>query len=293
MLAVVNRAAGGGRCGRLVDAALARLREGGLEIEVAETTGPGHATRIAREAYDAGVRRFIAVGGDGTVHEVVNGVVPGDERVKLGFLPLGTGNSFLRDFSDRGADYAIECLLEGRSRPCDLVRVSHRDGVVHSINVLCFGFPADVASMTNRWFKWAGPVGYILGVLTCLVRLPRRAFPLRLDGARELQDDRCLFLTFNNSKFTGGTMMIAPQADTADGLAEHVRFGPIGRLSLLRNFPKLFDGTYVNLPYASRQPVRRVEFELEGPIDIMIDGEVKTVHPESIEVLPDVLDVVA
>jgi len=90
--------------------------------------------RIAREAYGRGRRRFIAVGGDGTSYEVVNGLFPeagAGERPTLGFLPLGTGNSFLRDFSDRGVEHAIESLIAGRMQGCDVLRLRHRGGVIH------------------------------------------------------------------------------------------------------------------------------------------------------------------
>jgi len=294
MLAVVNPRAGGGRCGRRVDEALDRLRASGLEIEVARTEKPGHATELARAAWDRGFREFIAVGGDGTAHEIVNGVLPGGEgRPVLGFLPLGTGNSFLRDFSSEGVDHAVACLKEGRTRPCDALRLEHADGVVYSINLVCLGFPADVAAVTNRRFKRLGAAGYVLGVLACLARLPRRTFPMRPDGAAEPERTPCLFHTFSNSKYTGGRMMIAPRAETGDGLIEHVRMGPIGRLSLLRNLPRLFDGSYVEHPQAGRRSVRRVEFELEEPVDVMIDGEVRRLSVASLEVLPHRLDVLA
>src|ERR1700751_4385458 len=100
--AIVNPAAGGGKSARLAGPALARLREKGLRIDVIASTGPGHAVELAREAYEQGYRRFLAVGGDGTAHELINGVFalqPGVPRIELGFLPLGTGNSFLRDFT--------------------------------------------------------------------------------------------------------------------------------------------------------------------------------------------------
>src|SRR4051812_46745340 len=109
-LAIVNPAAGGGRCGRMAEAALNGLRAGNVDLEIATTKQPGDATLLARAAYARGVRHFIAVGGDGTVCEIVNGLFPeaaspttNEDRPSLGFLPLGTGNSFLRDFSDKGA----------------------------------------------------------------------------------------------------------------------------------------------------------------------------------------------
>src|SRR3990172_1178628 len=118
-----------------------------------------------------------------------------------------------------------------------------------------------------------------------LLWLPRRAFPLRVDGAPDMDRRRCLFLSFNNSKFTGGNMMIAPQADSADGRVEYVRWGPIGRLGLLYNLRRLYDGSHLIHPQASRQAVRRVDFTLEGPVDVMVDGEVLRLHCETLEVL--------
>ncbi len=225
-LAIVNPAAGGGRSRKMLGPALERLRAGGVAVDVAETRGPGDAARIAREAYGRGRRRFIAVGGDGTSYEVVNGLFPeasGGERPTLGFLPLGTGNSFLRDFSDRGVEHAIESLIAGRRQTCDVLRMRHRGGVIHYINLLSVGFPADVATLRARRFSRQGELGYIISIFLGLARLQRRPFPVRVDGDTDFDRRRCLFLTFNNSKFTGGTMMIAPKAEVSSGLIEYVR----------------------------------------------------------------------
>lgn len=293
-LAVINPAAGGGRCGRLAGAAIEKLRAAGIAIEVAETSSAGDATRLVRAAYARGQRQFLAVGGDGTAFEIVNGLFPEatrGERATLGFLPLGTGNSFLRDFTERGAAHAMEAILAGRKQSCDVLRLEHATGEIYFINLLSIGFTADVTAAANRRFKRLGELGYILGVLVCLAQLRRRAFPLRVEDETVFDRRRCLFLTFNNSKFTGGKMMIAPRASTNSGLIEYVRWGPIGRLGLLRNFPKLFDGTHIAHPLASRNAVRRVEFALEAPVDVMIDGEVLTLDCRKIEVLPSALDV--
>lgn len=294
-LAIVNPAAGGGRSRKLLEPALDRLRSGGLEVKVAATQVPGEATSIAREAYGRGVRNFIAVGGDGTSYEIVNGLYPqaltGD-RPTLAFLPLGTGNSFLRDFSDRGVEHAIESLLAQRSRPCDVMRLRHRAGVIHYINLLSMGFSADVATLRARRFSGWGELGYLTSIFLTLARFNRRPFPVRVEDDTDFDGRRCLFLTFNNSKFTGGTMMIAPQAEIDDGLVEYVRWGPIGRLGLIRNLPGLYDGTHIEHPLAERKAVRRVEFKLEAPVDVMIDGEVLTLHCEELDVLPAALNVV-
>lgn len=292
-LAVVNPAAGGGRCRRLVGPALERLRAGGIELEVVETNAAGRAIQITREAYERGYRRFIAVGGDGTSYEIVNGLFPGaQEPPTLAFLPLGTGNSFLRDFSERGVEHGIESLLARRSQPCDVIRLTHKDGVLHYINLLSVGFAADVATLRARRFAGWGEFGYQSSIFITLARFKRRPFPLRVDGEDEVDRRRCLFLTFNNSKFTGGTMMIAPKAEVSDGLIEYVRWGPIGRIGLIRNLPTLYDGTHIEHPLAERRAVKRIDFELDGPVDVMVDGEVLTLHCQTLEVLPSALNVV-
>jgi diacylglycerol kinase (ATP) len=295
-LAIVNPAAGGGRSRKLLPSALERLRAGGLQIDVAETRAVGDATELARQAYQHGIRQFIAVGGDGTAFEIVNGLYPlpvDAEPPTLGFLPLGTGNSFLRDFSDRGVEYGIESLLGGRTRPCDILRLRHRGGVLHYINILSMGFSADVATLRARRFSHWGELGYVTAIFLTLARFNRRPFPVRVEDQNSFDGRACLFLTFSNSKFTGGTMMIAPKADIADGLIEYVRWGPIGRLGLIRNLPTLYDGTHLEHPLAERMAASKIKFKLDAPVDVMIDGEVLTVHCEEIDVLPSALQVVA
>jgi YegS/Rv2252/BmrU family lipid kinase len=297
-LAIINPAAGGGRCRKLVGPVLERLRASGIAIDAVETRAPGEASKIARDAYARGLRKFIAVGGDGTSYEVVNGLFPeslgaGDGSIPtLGFLPLGTGNSFLRDFADQGVEHAMQALSAGRVRDCDVLRLTHREGTLHYINLLSVGFAADVNILRQRRFKGSGQLGYWISIFLGLAQLKRRPFPVRIAGQGEFDRRSCLFLSFNNSKFTGGTMMIAPSAATDDGLIDFIRWGPIGRLGLVRNLGGLYDGTHVHHPLAESTKTARIEFDLAGPVDVMIDGEALTLHCESIEVLPRALKVV-
>ena len=295
-IAIVNPAAGGGRSAKLAGPALAGLREKGLKIDVVASTGPGHAVELSREAYEQGYRGFIAVGGDGTAHEILNGVyesASGKERIALGFLPLGTGNSFLRDFSGEKqdlAEFAIEALIARRRRQCDVIRLNHAGDSLYYINTMNLGFAADVATLTNRHLKFLGAPGYLVGVLVSLARLRRRPFPLRADGERD--DRRCLFVAFSNSKYTGGNMMIAPHASIDSGSIEYVHWGPIGRTGLVSNIKKLFDGSHIRHPMASRRTAARIEFDLKEPVDVVVDGEVFRLEAESLEILPGALDVI-
>lgn len=295
-LAIVNPAAGGGRCGRLAPEVIASLRRGGVEVDVAESSAPGEATRIARSAYAHGRRRFLAVGGDGTSFEIVNGVFPealAQGRVTLGFLPLGTGNSFLRDFVPPGmgdVDCALEAIRARRTRRADVVRCAHAAGTLYYLNLLSVGFSADVAALVNRRLKPLGQLGYLLGVLVTLARMRRRPFPLRA-GVGAVDRRPCLFLSFNNSKYTGGKMKIAPDADPADGRIEYVRWGPIGRLGLVWNLPGLYSGAHIRHRLAERSAVEQVEFEPGSRVEAMVDGESLELELRRLDVLAGALDV--
>jgi YegS/Rv2252/BmrU family lipid kinase len=293
-LAVVNPAAGGGACGRHAPATIDRLRQSGLEVDVVETRGPGEARELARNELAGTRRHFIAVGGDGTSFEIVNGLLdqPQDgERPTLGFLPLGTGNSFLRDFSDQGAEYAIDALKQGKRRPCDVVRVKHTAGVLHYINIFSIGFVADVCATRNRRFPALGEFGYTLSTVLRVATLRPYVFPMRTDGRSGEDREPLTFLSINNSRFTGGKMMMAPAADTRDGLLDIIRVGRMGRVSLLQTFPKIFKGTHVHHPAVACHQAAGVDFQLDSDVDVMIDGEMLKFNPTRLEVVPGAIDV--
>lgn len=295
-LAIVNPAAGGGRCGKLAPAAIEQVRGLGIAVRAVETSRAGQATEIARRGYAEGTRNFFAVGGDGTSYEIINGLFPdalASGKPTLGFLPLGTGNSFLRDFTTDGLAHTLAALKSGNRRSCDLIRLTHTGGDIYYMNLLSLGFPADVGETANRRFKGMGELGYIRAVFAHLANLEHQAFPHRVNGADEWDCGPVLFLTFSNSKFTGGKMMIAPKADPSDGEIEYVRWGPIGRAGLVVTLPRLFSGTHINHALASRAGVKKVEFALDGPVNVMIDGESLRLQCQSLEILPGAMDIVA
>jgi diacylglycerol kinase (ATP) len=130
----------------------------------------------------------------------------------------------------------------------------------------------------------------VFAVVTEVAGLTSRAFPMKCDGG-VFDREPMVFASFNNSRFTGGKMMMAPEADTADGLIDFIRVAPLSRLNLLRTFPKIFKGTHVRNPAVTTSKVRSVEFEVADEIDIMIDGEADRVIPTRLDVLPGALRV--
>jgi len=291
-LAIINQAAGGGRCGKLAEQAIAQLRATGFELDTATTQGPGHATELAQAAWAHGVRCFIGVGGDGTSFEIINGLFPvqGPERPTLGFLPLGTGNSFIRDFGVADRSSAIAALTRRVPRPCDVIRLDHTEGQLHYINLVSIGFSAKAAALTNRRFKGLGDLGYAVAVVASLFRHRHPSFPIRLDDG-ELDRRETTLLSFSNSQYTGGKMMMAPQAQVDDGQLDIIRIGPLGRRRLIQAFPRIYKGTHVDLDVVEQTTASQVILELESNTDVMVDGEVLQIQPTALTVLPGALDI--
>lgn len=301
LFAIVNPAAGGGRCGARADAALARLRSSGIDIEAVRTTRAGEAVELARDAFQRGERRFLAVGGDGTSHEIVNGTAAlakeRGERPTLAMLPLGTGNSFLRDFDVRDAEAAIRAIQRGTEHPCDLLALSYKNGAhaagpLFSINIVGLGFSATVGALTNRSYKPLGAAGYVVAVVQTTLSLEAPSYPLRVDGGA-LDAREAILLSFCNSRCTAGAMQMAPRADVSDGELDVIRIGAMPRRRFLARFPSIFQGTHVTKPGVEQSRARRVDFTIGHAVDCMVDGEILSLEPESIEVVPHALTVIA
>lgn len=291
--AIVNGAAGGGRCRSRFDVVQRRLETAGITLDVRFTEGPGHATELARAASEAGERRFLCVGGDGTSYEVVNGLFPrADRGITLAMLPLGTGNSFLRDFDVRDEDAAVEAIVRGSTMPVDVVRMTHTTGELHYINLCGLGFTASAGKLTNDRFKGLGALGYVAAVVISVARLEHPKDPIRLDGG-DLDARAAAMLVFSNSKYTGGSMKMAPKASVSDGVLDVIRVGALSRGALLAQFPRIFSGTHVDGPDVEETTAKVVEFTEPRLQPCMIDGEIVEVAPFRLEVLPSALEVVA
>lgn len=292
-LAIVNRAAGAGRCGKNAPNALRELERRGVALDVAYTERPGHAAELVERSAYAGRRRFLSVGGDGTAAEVVNGLVASDcnDECELAMLPMGTGNSFLRDFEITDVDTAVERIALGKSRAIDVLRLTHEDGVIHFINTMGTGFVARAGELTNDRFKFLGAAGYIAAVFVCVVGLRYEHNRLRYG---EVDDDATTVLTsFSNSRFTGGSMEMAPDARVSDGLFDLVRAGSLGRAALLGAFKRIFAGTHTELEQVWTRQLARVEFVEPAFQPVLIDGDLYHLKPLAIDVLPGAINLIA
>jgi diacylglycerol kinase (ATP) len=295
---IVNPRAGGGRGRKVFAWARGILGEGIRHLETRISEYAGHVFEIGREAAKSGYERILSIGGDGTPFEIVNGLYAEgrpQHAVELGMIPAGTGNSFLRDFSEPSWRQAVENILGGRRRRVDLVEISYDRGRrqvrQYYLNILGVGLIADILKLTNERLKGFGRFSYGLAVMLRLARGMHNRMRITADGETlEIADSA---LVVSNSKFTGGGMKIAPMADTGDGRVDMVIFQEVGRRDILNIFARVFQGTHVDHPKVKSWRAAAVTIDSEPQEMLMADGELLGRTPLRLKVLPGELAVMA
>lgn len=294
-LYILNPAAGHGRAAGVwesfKDAAGGKISD----ADCARTSGPGHAAELAEKGAAAGADRLVAVGGDGTFSEMLEGVMrlPADRRraLALAALPAGSGCDLARHLSyPRNHAEFLAMLERGQRRSLDVgrVRCLGLDGLPHErhfVNIAAFGLAGEVAhSIKISGKKFGGTVSYAL----CSARALLTARPLRLrlnaDGA-DLSGSYHMGVLANTTSMGGG-MLVAPCAKDDDGALDLVLVAGMSRLKLWRNFPRLYRGTHLKEPGISLREVKVLRAEADVPVYLNIDGEADGMFPAEFEVLP-------
>ena len=291
---IINPGARGGHAKRLVLPMLKELEALGITMEIQWTKVSHDAYKLAYEAYRNGYRHFIIGGGDGTAFEILNGIFQGNdfsERVTFCYLPIGTGNSFIKDFNVESKKFNAEAIKQNRRWSCDVIKLTHQDGCLYYLNMLSFGFVAEVAHLRNTSFNYLGNLGYIVSVLVKLLKLRAYSYELTFNNIKK--EFPAAFIAFCNSRYAGGCMMMAPNARIDDGLVDYMCLQPVSRWKLLRSFPSVFSGKHIYLPEVTTAQINTVEFNCAEPINSVIDGEIIQLRPIKLEVLPNAIDICA
>lgn len=292
-LAVVVNPRGGKQRGLMVlERVKPVLAAAGMELEVWVTQRPGHAGEMARtldlKCYDG----ICVIGGDGTVHEVADGLMQRGEpnSIPLGIIPAGTGNTLAQHLRCDDPLTAARQIVAGRTQPLDVVRVTLGDRVVFCVDIVGWGAVADINCTAER-LRMLGPSRYAAAALWHILRANRRRATLVLDG--QTIDDEFLFVIACNPKFTGSGMKLAPHAEVGDGKIDVVVVRRASRWQMLKLFTKVFDGSHLALGYVEYHQVRSFAIESESHDPLDLDGEMKGHSPMSAEVLPSALRVFA
>ncbi|MBI2301176.1 MAG: diacylglycerol kinase family lipid kinase [Armatimonadetes bacterium] len=266
-----------------------------LQADVATAERAGHAEELARasQGYDC----IIAAGGDGTVHEVANGLLshPGLPP-RLAILPLGTGNDIARNLGILDIETALAAIQGERRTRIDLVRVDlQRNGgpaVVYAVLNVGVGFGAAVVRATTVAVKrlFGQDRAYLVGTLRALAAWRSPLYRLRLDEG-ELSERLILLGVANGEYEGGGRMRLSPGARMDDGRLELLLIRHGSKLEVLRNLGKLPTGDHIHHRLARYQSIRRLEVAVEPEVEIAADGDVVGRTPAVIEVVPAALEV--
>jgi YegS/Rv2252/BmrU family lipid kinase len=303
-LVVVNPNSRSGATKRRWSAIEAKLRSALGALDVEFTRGPRDAERIAREGARSGIERIIVAGGDGTLNEVVNGLLSAElgKYVSLGLLPLGTGADFARTAGvPKTIDDAIQLLAEGKPLAVDAGRmISHdhdrRELTNYFANIASFGLSSLVAELVNQSSKaLGGRISYILGSLRGLLQYRSAPVSICIDGELFFEGPLVLAAVANGQYFGGG-MRVAPGAKLHDGLLDLVIVSELsknpllGRVSLAMKMPQLYRGSHFDVPQVLHSRGRVIEISgLGARVAADVDGEPRGTLPARIEILPGAL----
>ena len=288
---IVNPTAGRGRAGKEVEAIRRLLAKSGRDWHWSWTGAAGDAERMAREAAGAGVPLVVAVGGDGTIYEVANGILGTSST--LGIIPFGTGNDLARTLGlFNNLALACRTLTEGTTLRLDVGVMEGRgtDGPRRFLVVAGTGYVADVAATVNRGVKFlSGSAAYVWGAITTLRRFT--PFHLTLDVDGHTVETDAMFLAVANTPVTGGGMKLTPAARVDDGMLEVCLVGAVPKPTLLYELTRVFQGTHVQNPAVTMLRGTRITVDADPPQILWVDGDTMGTTPATFTVLPGALPV--
>ncbi|MEK6320367.1 MAG: diacylglycerol kinase family protein [Acidobacteriota bacterium] len=301
-LFIINPASARGATLRAWSDARKRIAALGIDFDEHVTTRAGEATEATREALRAGAIRIIAVGGDGTLNEVVNGYFNDrdcaiNEAASIGLLPSGTGSDFRRSLELTSCSASIRTLIDSETRLLDAARAEFKDqdGASVSrlfINVASFGLGGDVSALVNQWRgslpRWiGGRARFATAVVAALGHYKNVAVSLRIDE-REMKISSNLIVVANG-RFGGGGMMLAPHAELDDGLLDVIVTDEATRLDVIKELPRIQRGGHLKNHKVSELRAREVSIFAEEPMAIDLDGEMVGYTPALLRVLPSAI----
>jgi diacylglycerol kinase (ATP) len=298
MKIIVNPEAANGAVGKNWPRVRDFLQAEGARFDAVSTEEPGHATLLARQALDDGFRTIVAVGGDGTVNEVINGLVEEgtvDPEVVLGMIPWGTGADFARMLGIP-RDYVEACrqLLRSEPRPVDLGKITclreEREVERYFINAAGLGFDGEVSEIVNRFPKvLGGTITYLTCLFIGLVTYRNKNIELSFDG--QPVRGRVNSVVVCNGCYFGGGMFIAPGAAFDDGLFHVVILGNLSRLEVVANVPRIYKGTHLTHPKVSHFSAREIHVEAQERMLLQAEGELIGEAPATFRIIPRALKV--
>jgi YegS/Rv2252/BmrU family lipid kinase len=302
-VAIVNPRSADGSTEKLWPDLARQLAEAGLTVETRFTEHGGHAAALTREALLAGATRIYAVGGDGTVNEVVNGFFDGDKPInpeaELGVLCRGTGCDFIKSLSIPKADEGgVSRLLAGQAHPTDVVRaryVNHQgqEEQRYFVNIAEAGLGGEVVGRVNRASKAAGGFLTFLGASVASILTSRnQPAEIVIDG-KYVRNLPVCNIVIANGKYFGGGMKIMPHADLSDGKLDVLVMGDFNRAELLSNVAKVYSGSHLGHPKVEVFHAESVRVTSVARLPLDLDGEAPGTTPAQFDIVPGAIRIIS
>jgi YegS/Rv2252/BmrU family lipid kinase len=293
--AIVNPASANGRTGKEWPRMQRFLAENNVNLDYALTHGPGEATILTRQAL-RDYNKILAVGGDGTLNEVVNGFFENQSltnpEASLAILSHGTGGDFLRTLNlKRGIPSFLEVLQRERVVPIDCGQVQYfgSHGTLQDryfLNVADIGLGGETVARVNRHSKFlGGKISFLFGSFVSILTYRNKHMKCILDG-KVIVNERINSIMIANGRYIGGGMMIAPNADLADGFFDVVILGDFSPLELLHHLPKIYQGKHLRVPGVTMYRGKKITIQSDTPGLLDLDGEQPGTTPVHFSLIP-------
>lgn len=266
------------------------FEEADTELNIIETEYAGHARDIASEVPLDNLTGLCAIGGDGTMHEMVNGMMTRKDgmRTPIGLITGGTGNSFMHDLDCLDPVEAAQRILTNRTRKIDLFKAQTKEKLYFGFNIVGWGMPTDINLLAEK-MRWLGGQRYNIASILEVLKFKTRLARIKIDGRNIIADFG--FVMGCNTMYTGKGMKMAPLARLDDGLMDLLIVRKAGRIKLLRMFPKIFSGKHIADPIVEYRQVRKFSIYPEEHSTLNIDGEILGCTPVKVEILEKEIDV--
>lgn len=296
-LCVVNPASANGRTKKAWKNLETFLRNQGLEFDVQYTNQPEDATKIARHALHNGYRRIVAVGGDGTLNEVVNGFFNGDNKkvrddAVLGLIPMGTGGDFARMFPISSKPQRVyDILAKGEELEIDIVKGtftgwSGEKETRYYINVADVGMGSETVYHVNRNSKaFRGFLSFLLLGIYSIITFENKDLRVKVDD-QEVYAGKSSMVVISNGSYFGGGMKIAPKAKLNDGLLDVIIVKDLSKIEILKNLPGIYSGKHLNHPDLIFIHGKRIEITSPEKMFVEFDGETPGMGNLEFEIMP-------
>jgi diacylglycerol kinase (ATP) len=285
-LIIANPVSGGEKGKKKLPEIEELLKKHNINYEIKKTKYHCHAETIVK---DLDLKKYEAIGligGDGTNFQVINGLLKNHDHNLLppvAIIPTGSGDSFALDLGITNYADGVKAIAENNIKPVDVLSFTFENDLYYCINMVGTGFVTEVAKIAAK-FKFLQSLSYVVGVVYRIVFLKFHKVELKVNN-EIISGEKC-FIEFCNSRYTGGKMLMAPQARIDDGYFDIIIASKLSRFKLLKAFPKIFKGTHLALDGVRTIKTKQAQLITEKPETMLPDGEIFGTTPTEINILP-------